>query len=536
MRIRAFIEFNTTAKIKVFLSLSGLLGISQIQAQQSQLDTINIDPTEKELRLSHPEITFSKPLDFTDTQVMFEHQKLNFSRAQTPSKTTILGFGSQGIFQFKPNLILSGKLKVESENESEVPYILTEERTTNQNFISNPAYFYAPRKSDWLRQNYYINGNLAYNPWKGLLIGAEVEGSFLKAYSSRDPRPEIGNYEYHLDAKLGYKLKNHSLFVKAGYFNRQKRSKISYSNTNLNAPNHFDTYIRFNRGYGNYYYNDTFGDVEYQYDGVSFGAEYLYETQKNVLLVGYKNEFYIDRLTRFYTYQIRDENNVLRTFRDIQKIAGLRTDKHQIYARYLGNIGNWKWSSKMDFVDQEDLNYDYQGLYTSYKALNQNLSWQNYFSRWNSKNELLRLGGHLTVGNQNVKDLSVVMNKKLQFLDYQISGEKEFRLKQNQKIALEVRHGLYLPLDSKMIYEPYQSSQENIFVKNIVIPDYFYDSSTRLNLGIQLKYFIDLKRVRYEVYAKGQQWYFVNNRNGQEKGNINTDASQYVSLGFNFYY
>ena len=87
-----------------------------------------------------------------------------------------------------------------------------------------------------------------------------------------------------------------------------------------------------------------------------------------------------------------------------------------------------------------------------------------------------------------------------------------------------------------MHYVPYQSSIENIFVKNIAMPDYFYDSSIRLNLGAQLKYMIDRNNVRYEVYATGKQWFFVENVNGTKKGDLDTGASQYVALGLNFYY
>lgn len=527
---------KTSVKTKLTLGLCCVMVVSSLDAQKTKLDSIAIDPIEKSLRIAHPEINFVKPLEFTETNVFFEHNTLKFSRVQTPEETNQIGFGSTGVFQLNPKLILSGELKVISENEKQVSFILTDERTTNQNYISNPSYFYAPRKSNWLKQHYYVNGNIAYKPWKGIIIGAEVNGSFLKGYGNRDPRPEIGNIDYNIDARIGYQFGKHTLLAKAGYFNRKKESNIGYAYSEHNAPNYYETYIRFNRGYGNFYYNSGYSDNWYQYDGIGLGAEYMFQSDKHSLVAGFRNEEYIDRMTRFYTYQIRDENNVQRTIRDRLKISGLKTQKHQSYIKYLGKLGDWKWNSDFNLLYQEDLNYDYQNLYTSYKAWNQQINWRNAWSKYNDNNELLRLSFNVDYSRQSIKDLSVMMHKKLQAIQYQLGALKEFKLNNSQKLALELQQGLYLPLDSKMHYVPYQSSIENIFVKNIAMPDYFYDSSIRLNLGAQLKYMIDRNNVRYEVYATGKQWFFVENVNGTKKGDLDTGASQYVALGLNFYY
>ena len=536
MQTKKNIFFTPTVKTKITLGLCCVICGASLNAQQTKLDSISLDPIEKSFRIAHPEVNFLNPLEFTETNVFFEHNKLRFSRVQTPEESNQIGFGSIGVFQLNPKLVLSGELKVVSENEKQVSFILTDERTTNQNFISNPSYFYAPRKSNWLKQHYDVNGNIAYKPWKGLLLGAEVNGSFLKAYGNRDPRPEIGNIDYNIDARLGYQLGQHTVSLKGGYFNRKKESSIAYAYTEHNAPNYYETYIRFNRGYGNFYYNSGYSDNWYQYDGIGLGAEYMFQSPSHFLVAGFRNEEYIDRMTRFYTYQIRDENNVLRTIRDRLKISGLKTQKHQTYIKYLGNFGDWKWNSDFNLLYQVDLNYDYQNLYTSYKAWNQQINWRNAVSKYNDKNELLRVSLHVDYSRQSIKDLSVIMHKKLQSFQYHLAALKEFKLKNSQKLALEVQQGLYLPLDSKMHYLPYQSSIENIFVKNIAMPDYFYDSSIRMNIGAQLKYMMDHKNVRYEVYATGKQWFFVENVNGKDKGDLDTGASQYVALGLNFYY
>ncbi|KMQ65225.1 hypothetical protein ACM46_11875 [Chryseobacterium angstadtii] len=523
-------------KTKAVFCLCCFFTFPSIGAQVQSLDSINIDPVEQQLRLQNPEISFSLPLEFTKTAIYFNTEKLNFKRVQTPGQSTQYGFGAAGVFQLNKNVILSGKLDVNRIDEKDVPYILTDERTTDQNYISNPSYFYAPRKSDWMKQNYHIEGKLAYQPVKNLIVTAGVKGSFLKAYANSDPRPEIGNFEYEAEAKIGYIFKKHGVFVKGSYFNRKKESDIIYNITELNAPSNYDTYIRFNKGYGNYYYNDGYKNTEYAYDGISYGLEYRFISDRSFLTVGYENKYYIDRMFFWNIYQSRDENNVLQYYRDKLKITGLKTDRNIIYINYIGNLGKWKWNSDLIFEDQKDMNYDYQNLYTSYRAYNTEIKFQNYFSTFNAKNELFRIGIKAGFGDQDIRDLSVVMHKKLSYFDYVVNAEKELRIATNQKLGVNVSQSLYLPINKLYDYLPYQSNQTNVFVKNIVEPDNAYDTSTQMRLGMQLKYLLDLKKVRYEIYAGVNQTFFVNNDNQYYKSLLNTKVNRYFNFGINFYY
>lgn len=522
-------------KTKFIFCLCSAFFITSIYSQTNHLDSINITDAEKDLRINNPEIAFDNKLLFSDAHLFYNQDDLQFKRVQTPEKTTKFGFGAKGIFRFNPKIILSGNLEVTSENEKDVAYILTDERTTDQNYISNPSYFYVPRKSDWLKQNYKIGGNLAYKITKNLMFVANVNGEFLKAYGQSDPRPEIGNFKYDTNAKLGYQIGKHRFFGKMGYFNRRKESNIIYTVSELNAPNYFETYIRLNKGYGNYYYNDGYSSVFYKYDGISYGGEYQFVGDKSFFSLSYQNEYYIDRMQKDYSYQIRDANNVLRMYYDRQKLTGLKTDRNTVSANYLGNLGSFKWNSMLNVTDQKDINYDYVNLYTSYRALNTNFNFSNTFTKYNAKNELLRFGFNLNYQDLDIKDISVVLHKKLNVLQYQINGEKEFRIAANQKLSLGVNHSLYLPLENELDYVPYQSNQENIFVKNIVQPDYWYDSSSRFSLGLQLKYRFDLKNVRYEIVATGNQTYFMKN-DLPVKNLINTNENRFLGFGFNVYY
>lgn len=526
---------GNTAKTKItFLSLS-VFSIFTF-AQETRLDSINLSELEKEMRIRTPEMAFSVPEYFTDAELFFHSDNLNFKRVQTPEYTSEFGFGAKGIFKFSPRVVLTGKLQVSREDEKNVSYILTDERTTDQNYISNPAYFYVPRKSDWMKQYYNLAGNLAYNPWKGLILTGSARGEFSKSFGNTDPRPEIGNFHYELEGKLGYKLGKHSAFGQIGYFNRRKESDIMYTVSELNAPNFFETYIRYNTGYGNFYYNTGYADFFYKYDGVSYGGEYQYTDGKSFFTAGYTNEYYIDRFVRYYSYQMRDENNALQTYYDHLNYAGLKTDRHTFYARYLGHLGRWRWNSDLTVTDQKDINFDYRNLYTSYRVFNTEANFKNVFSKFNRNGELWRLGFDFRYGNQDIRDVSVVLHKKLSFADYQISAEKEFKTASNQKLGLGISQSLYLPLVKSLEYVPYQSSQTNVFVQNIAFPDYAYDTSSRLGLGMMVKYHYDYKKVRYEFFAGASNVFFLNNDSPELKKIVNPDFNTRFNLGLNFKY
>src|SRR5690606_19856319 len=124
-------------------------------------------------------------------------------------------------------------------------------------------------------------------------------------------------------------------------------------------------------------------DFFYKYDGGSYGGEYQYTDGKSFFTAGYTNEYFIDRFVRYYSYQMRDENNALQTYYDHLNYSGLKTDSHTFYARYLGHLGRWKWNSDLTVTDQKDLNFDYRNLYTSYRVFNTQADFKNVFSKFN---------------------------------------------------------------------------------------------------------------------------------------------------------
>lgn len=185
-----------------------------LHAQATRLDSINISSAEKNIRIDNPYISFSQPLDFSETSFQYSTVKQNFKRVQSPETTGSFIFHSEGVYKLNSKIALSGRLQADKTAEDNVPYILNDERTTNSSFIYNPSYYWVPRTAKWQKQSYFINGQVAYNPVKPVIFQIGGEGLYAKSYrQNADPRPKVDDYKYKAFAKLGLNWREHSLLV-----------------------------------------------------------------------------------------------------------------------------------------------------------------------------------------------------------------------------------------------------------------------------------------------------------------------------------
>lgn len=501
-------------------------------SQENRMDSIDISTVEKNIRLENPYLSFFHPLDFSMTTFSYTVNKQNFKRVQSPEKSEAFNFNSQGVFQLSPKIALSGSLNAVREKEYAVPFILTDERTTNQSFIHNPSYYYAPRPGDWLKQDYNIYGVMAYRPLNFLITQLGVEGNFSKAYRDADPRPKTDHYVYNVFSKVGINWREHTLFVKGKYFNDYKKNDIMYVNLNTNVPSMDSVYIRYNEGYGNQYKGELYSSTEYKSDGYIWGGEYAFNNKNIHFSAGYDYQYFIERFYRIYSYKGTDN----RERRVYNKYSGLRTDKHRIYAGFLGKFNGYNWASKIDFRDQLDDNYNYALQYKTYRLHQYQLAWNNSLSWFNSGNESQKIHMALLYGRNRMKDISVVLDREINYLQYDLGYEKEFRLNPSDKLALGLEQYLYIPVRKNFSYLPYQSTRENIFVQRIAIPDYKYDASAKAGLTINVKYKMDRKKIRYEIEGVVTQNWLASRQYKQAVPDYNGNANIIASFALKVFY
>ncbi len=140
---------------------------------------------------------------------------------------------------------------------------------------------------------------------------------------------------------------------------------------------------------------------------------------------------------RFYkVFEYQDPNFIYQ--KDYVKYSGLKTELHSFYLNFLGNYNGKKWASALTYQDQQDYNYNYALEYRTYRLDQQNLSWQNSVTWFNHRNEAFKMVLDAAYGRNHVKDVSVVMERKLSFFQYRLGVEKELVLMPSHKLAVEL--------------------------------------------------------------------------------------------------
>lgn len=516
----------------ILMGLTVLLS-QPLYSQSTHLDSLEVSELEKDIRVENPFIGLFHPFDFSQTSFRFQRQNQKFKRVQSPASTSDFTFQSQGAFQLNDKVVVSGNLKAARIVEKEVPYTLSDERTTEKTFPSNPSYFWAPRSAQWLKQHYFVDGKIGYRPIKPVILQLGAKGVFEKSYrQNADPRPEIDNYEYNIDGKLGLSLGKNTFFGKMRYVNTYKTSNIMFVSDNGNVPANDSIYIRYNEGYGNQYQDSEYSNSEYQKDGIIYGASYSYNNAAIHFSVDYDYQNTIERFFKVYQYQ--DAEYIWH--RDYTKYSALKSDIHSVNINFLGNISSKRIAAKLRYIDQLDLNYNYALNYNSYKLALQEFLLSARLSSYNAKNENRALLLDINSGSNKVHDASVVLDREISYVSYLIGYEKEFNTGDNQKLAISLQQSFYKPFSNSFLYTPYQSNKVNTFVEKIAKPDYAYDSTPKLGLNIGAKYKFDHGKIRYEFFASFAQKWLAGKEYQQMVTDYQRNRNTQGSVGIKVYY
>lgn len=143
---------------------------------------------------------------------------------------------------------------------------------------------------------------------------------------------------------------------------------------------------------------------------------------------------------------------------------------------------------------------------------------------------------NLGYGKNRVRDVSVVMDRRLSFFEYHAGIEKEFAIISGHKLAVGVGQSLYILVQKELNYMPYQSSTENIFVQRIVKPDYAYDSTPKIGLNLNAAYRWDSNKIRYEFTGGFNQLWLTNKTYKETVTTYNGRPNTVTTIGLNVYY
>lgn len=509
---------NKKIKISVLLNIALFLGIlkgNNISAQ----DSIRLhDDILLNTITENPYLSFRFPVpEYTLTEISYGVDEYSFSRKQVPNRAVNVNFGTQGILKPFKNLTLSGKISFDKIQEQSVSYILDNDRTTERFAIAAP-YYYVGRAADWKKQNYHIKGVGAYHFAKNFVVQASAEGKYSENFRNLDARPEINIVNYDVGGKVGYSNGNHAFMIGGGYQNLDKSLDIYYQETLLNNLVIYpETFLRRNEGYGNNYIA-VGSSIRHLYKNIGnyFDAEYSYAKSNYLLRIGYRNLY---NFTTIYNDFYKNPYH---------KIMALKNNGDNIFVDFHTRWENKFWTSHLEYISYKSINYNYISKASSNKQTEQTLKVKNRLNiSKDGKNT--HYGLDVSAGKFRTQDLSVALDKSVLYTKLDFVFGKEFPLGGRSKLGFSTIQSIYIPVKEVFNYQPFLSSQENVFVKNIAQIDHFYDTSYQYAPQMELFYQKNTKKLNWQVYLSSQQRFFVEN-NTTFVGNKNSNLQWKIGI------
>ncbi len=466
-----------------------------------------------------------KVKDFTETELSTTIKDLNLKRAQTAEKSNIFEFKTQGIFNISENLRLLGGFDYQYITEKDLGYNLTSDRTEDK-FVMNPHYIFAPRKANWENQKYSVMGGLSYTI-SHFDLGAVIRYNNNNSYRKSDPRPSINTADYSGKAFIGYHLKKHQISIFGGLGRKTDTYNVDFVNSTNNSSANEDYFIRFSDGYGRLIYFSSYPDFGYKTIDRNAGAGYAYRGEKNLFTINYSYsksmETLFGRNASNYTYF--DDSLAQMKYR----VKNYQTDANYWYKgnviEYFGNI---------NFQSITGDNYSLSELGQNYRmtldrlALNQALLWKD------QSKTILGIGLDAIYTDFSARDLLGITDKYVKSLEVNLVANKDVFKNEKQRVNLALGAKSYFPLSESLAYNP--ASSTTLFYDNVIKNDYYYDKTTKLGPQVGVQFFQKVSsKTDLKIFSNFTSL-FALNAVMKENANYNGNPTMIFNMGISLYY
>lgn len=466
-----------------------------------------------------------KVKDFTETELSITIKDLNLKRTQTAEKSNTYEFKTQGIFNISENLRLLGGFDYQFIVEKELGYNLTSERTENQ-FVMNPHYIFAPKKANWESQKYNVMGGLSYN-YSNVDFGAVINYKNNNSFRKSDPRPYINSADYSGKAFLGYHYKNHQISIFAGLGRKTDSYDVDFVFDQNNAPSNEDYFIRFSDGYGRLIFFNSYSNFGYKTINRNAGAGYAYRGEKNLFTINYSYsksmETLFSKSADGYTY-----------FEESLEKMKYRVKNYQTDANYWHKGNAIEYFGNLNFQSITGDNYSLTELGQNYRmtldclALNQSLLWKD-----NSRT-VLGVGLQAVYSDFSARDLLGITDKYVKSLDLNLTVNKDLLKNDKQRVNVALGAKSYFPLSESLEYNP--ASTTSIFSDNVIKNDYYYDKTSKLGPHIGVQFFQKVaSKTDLKIFTNFATLFPINSVM-EENVSYNGNPNMIFNAGISLYY
>lgn len=339
-----------------------------------------------------------------------------------------------------------------------------------------PYYFFATKHGKYERQQYMANTQIAYNiiP-KRLAFGVGIQYHYNWMTRSVDPRPEVKSHELLLKPELIGKFGKHSVGVKYIWGYGSDYTTLMFKNQLFTQSLSYPDRIYYNnQGYGFVSIKDQFPRIyrTSSHQGVYFSYNYKGEQLDVHTSASWTNVYHGSSQTE--AIKNRDINSIFDEHRwKVDGIATYNTKKNQTH------------QLQFDYYNRTGADWNIVFKANSYNAAITSLSMSYGFYQGIGKHKLL---GGITYDQYDLMQSDAATSHSLmarQLTPGLFLGGIVQTAKINYNIKLK---GSYThPLD---VSYKVPATQENVFSKNILYPDFIYYNTATVNYGAELKFAI----------------------------------------------
>lgn len=532
MKIYIFKILNTRSNARKNWALLLIFFFSVITAHAQDTITVSNHLTNLQVKnqiFNYPIVyTNSYIKDFTFTELSYEYRHNEFARTQTADEINTFQFLAQGHFTTKSKWKFFGDLSIRKKEEKNLGWILSDERTEEQEVII-PHYFFVPRKGDWTSQQYDINGGFSKEITNKISLAAKANFNAGKYSRNVDPRPQIISRKLTGELQLGYQLtERQKFFVLTNYATTDKDFSYIYKDKHLNFESNPDTYLRFNTGYGrivNYFKSNYNNTTRFLYKDITtkLGFGYTFSTKNSNFTALYYNQ---KSNNNFYT-------NVFGTEDQVRFKYETTTNHAELFALYKWNQKEIKSTFKYD--NSTSINYDVQSNGHNYKSALNTINWLTSISKnTNTKIDYL-FGLNVNYQQNNYNDVLATSNMRINSLNTGIFGSKDFAFA-TSKINATVNLNMYFALPSELDYNDTSGGTNSAFFNEVIVHDYAISTTNYLSSGLRLEYSYPVQNNKTVVFFTNFKEKIALKKQNDYNAIINTNITYLVQFGVQLNY
>lgn len=501
-----------------------------MQAQDSIIVTNHIIDSQVKNQIFKYPINYTKQYikDFTFTEVSYEYQKNEFARTQIANEINNYQFLAQGYYTTKSKWKLFGNLSLEKIDEKELGWVLSDDRSEEQEVIL-PHYFFVPRKANWTNQEYKISGGLSKNITSKFSLASKLNYEASKYSRNLDPRPQIITRKIGGEIQLGYEIKeDHKIFALANYTRSDKDFTYLYKDDHANVETKPDTYLRFNTGYGriiNYFKSNYLESKLFSYKDIitKTGIGYSYNNKNNTFTALYYNQ---KSNNNFYSNVFTTDDQERLTFKTT-------TNHAELFALHKWNKKEIKSTLKYDSSNAR--NFDVKNNGYNYKNSLSAINWLTTISKKTDRYINYLFGLDILYQQNGYHDIMATNDIEINSLNTGIFGSKDFSF-QKSKLNTTVSFNMYFPLPSKLEYYDTSGGSSATFFNEVILHDYAVSTTNYVAPAIRLEYSYPVKNNKTVVFFTNLKEKIALKKQTDYPVSINTNTTYWLQMGVQLNY